>query len=207
MKSPLHFRQGSDTAGERGFTLIELLVVTAILVVISGLILADNTRFGGAILLKNLAYDIGLSIREAQVYGISVRRFGEGNFGAGYGVYFSRATPTTYVMFADIYPPGSEDGMYDPSQGEVVESTTIQGGFRITDICGTAAGAPAETCGLDRIDILFKRPEPDAFISANGTSGISNPAALYERGRIVLQSTRGDEVSVTVEASGQIAVE
>src|SRR3989344_9303934 len=54
---------------ERGFTLIELLVVTGILVLISGLVLANNTRFGGAILLKNLAYDVGLSIREVQVYG------------------------------------------------------------------------------------------------------------------------------------------
>ena len=35
----------------RGFTLIELMVVTGILVVITSLILANNTRFGGAVLL------------------------------------------------------------------------------------------------------------------------------------------------------------
>ena len=57
----------------RGFTLIELLVVVAIIVVITGLILANSNKFGGQTMLQNLSYDIALSLREAQVYGISVR--------------------------------------------------------------------------------------------------------------------------------------
>src|SRR3989344_3825107 len=84
-------------ADSRGFTLIELLVVTAILGIVSTLVLANNTRFGGAVLLENLAYEIGLSVRKAQVYGIAVRRFGETDFSAGYGIHFNSAMPTTYV--------------------------------------------------------------------------------------------------------------
>ncbi len=191
----------------RGFTLIELLVVTGILVLISGLVLANNTRFGGAILLKNMAYDVGLSIREAQVYGTAVRRFGAGDYDTGYGVYFNRSSPTSYVMFADIYPAGSENGLYEAAHGELLQSTTMQRGFHIQDICGTPSGGGAEVCGLNTVSILFQRPEPDAYISVNGNSGIISPGSLYERARIVLESPRDDQVSVIIEATGQIAVE
>src|SRR3989344_4615422 len=64
--SRLAARSSQLVAGERGFTLVELMVVTGILVVITSLILANNTRFGGAVLLENLAYDIALSMRKAQ---------------------------------------------------------------------------------------------------------------------------------------------
>ena len=54
-----------ETFRDRGFTLIELIVVTGIIVVVSTLVLSSNARFGGAILLENLAYDVGLSVRKA----------------------------------------------------------------------------------------------------------------------------------------------
>ena len=191
----------------RGFTLIELMVVTGILVVITSLILANNTRFGGAVLLENLAYDIALSVRRAQVYGIAVQRFGTDDFSAGYGVNFTSGTPTVYILFADIYPISTGNGIYEPLQSELVDSVSIQGGYRIIDLCATSPNSLSETCGLTALDILFKRPEPGAFISKNGISGIANPAALQEKGRIILESPRGNKTSVIVEASGQIAVE
>ncbi|QQG38225.1 MAG: type II secretion system protein [Candidatus Kaiserbacteria bacterium] len=188
---------------ESGFTLIELIVVTAILTLISSLILVSNNRFGGRILLENLAYDVALSIREAQVFGISVRQFGAGNFGAGYGVQFTRVEEggepsTTFVLFADAV---SANGIYD--QGEIVGSPYLmERGFHVADLCARGSGAEAETCGLSRLDMLFKRPEPDAYIRINGNLG-----SLQERGRIVLESPRGDRVSVVVEITGQISVE
>lgn len=192
---------------ERGFTLIELIVVTAILGLISALVFANNNRFGGVVLLENLAYDVGLSVRKAQVYGIAVRRFGVEEFGSGYGVRFDLADPNTYVLFADVYPSGNENGLYDPAQGELVESNTVQGGFRIADLCSVPLGASAETCGRSVLDILFKRPESDAYISINGISGLITPSALQEQGRIIFESPRGDRTSVIIEATGQISVE
>ncbi len=192
----------------RAFTLIELLVVTGVLTVISAIILVNNNRFGGAILLENLAYDVALSIREAQVYGIAVRRYGESGFNVGYGMHFSKSSPTTYVLFADaVSVNGLYDGCPDTSSCELVESTDIHRGFRIVDLCSIASGGGGEVCGLERLDILFKRPEPDAFISANGVSGVANPAVLQERGRIVLESPRGDRLSVLIEVAGQIATQ
>ena len=188
-----------------GFTLIELLVVTAIVVIVSTLILANNARFGGAVILENLAYDVGLSVRKAQVYGIAVRRFGTSDFSSGYGIHFDSATPSTYVLFADVFPSGTGDGVYEPEASELVESLTMLQNFRIFELCATLGGV--ESCNVETIDILFKRPEPDAFISVNGVSGIVNPAALYERARVILESPRGDLISVIVEATGQIAVQ
>ncbi len=191
----------------RGFTLVELLVVTGIIILVSGVVLANNNRFGGRILLENLAYDVALSVRQAQVYGISVHTFG-GNFGAGYGMHFDINSPATYVLFADaVSPNGLYDGCPNSASCELVQSTTIQGGYKIVDLCTTAGGSSVETCNLNMLDVLFKRPEPDAFISANGTSGVANPGALSEDGRIIVQSPRGDRMSILISAPGQISVQ
>ena len=90
----------------KGFTLIELLVSVAIFTFLTGLILVNHGRFTSAILLENLAYDVGLSIREAQIFGLSVKEFepGSGQFQQGYGVHFDASTPAQYIIFADRRP-------------------------------------------------------------------------------------------------------
>jgi prepilin-type N-terminal cleavage/methylation domain-containing protein len=178
-----------------GFTLIELLVVAGIISLISSLVLVNNNRFGGEVLLQNLAYDMALSIRQAQQYGISVQNF-QGNFGAAYGMHF-QVTPAAgngvYVLFADAV---DHNGLYD--SGELVQSTTISQNYRVADLCVTNSGS--ETCGLSSIDITFQRPEPDAYIRTTFITG------LNESARIRVESPRGDIRDITVEANGQIAV-
>ncbi len=174
-----------------------------IFVVVTSVILANNAQFGGAILLRNLAYDIALSVRQAQIYGISVYRFGSSNFNAGYGMHFDISSPATYVLFADAV---AVNGVYD--QGELVASTDIGRGYQITALCATQNGN--ESCGYNTLDVLFKRPEPDARITARNGSGQScteNPIQCKESARIVVTSPRGDTSSVVVEAVGQIGVQ
>src|SRR3989338_11714059 len=73
----------------RGFTLIEMLVVIAVMAIVTGVMLANNGRFGGQVLLQNLAYDIALTLRHAQVYGISVLRFeATASYAPGFEVHF-----------------------------------------------------------------------------------------------------------------------
>lgn len=204
----------------RAFTLIELLVVTGIIVVITGVVLVSNNRFGGVVLLENLAYDIALSIRQAQVYGISVQRFQTSTFDAGYGVHFDLSSTDTYVIFADAI---DQDGLYScPQPGtnncELVRTTTITGGYRIRDLCYTPFNSSVETCDSDApgsvssMDVLFKRPDPDAFIGVNDiatwdSAGALIQSAIQESGRIELASPRGDTASIVVQANGQIAVQ
>lgn len=184
----------------RAFTLIELLVVTAIIVVITTVILADNNRFGGVVLLENLAYDIALSIRQAQVYGISVQRF-SGSFSAGYGMDFDMSSPTTYALFADGI---NVNGLYD--SGELVQATTISNAYAIEKLCAPAGSDAASCTSVPKLDIVFERPEPDAWISASGAPCLQDSGQCQESARIVLLSPRGDSMSVVVEVNGQISV-
>ncbi len=186
----------------RGFTLIELLVVTAILVIVSGLVLANHSRFGGKILLQNLAYDMALSVRQAQVYGISVRRSGSGTFGAGYGAHFSTSAPSSYSLFADSV---LADGML--TAGETVQTYSLERGYRISKLCAPAGASVASCTSVASLDVLYKRPEPDAWISADGASCVSVQVNCKESARVVLSAPSGDTVDFIVDLNGQVAVD
>lgn len=179
-----------------GFSLVELMVVSAIFVVLSAIVLANNARFGNVIILQTLAHDIALGVRESQIYGIAVRRFGESNFNVAYGMHF--APGNTYELFADV----NANGIWD--SGETVKSTTIAGGYSISELCTSE-----ETCGFTRLDITFRRPEPDACISMNAavTRDGDDCISALERGMVVVKSNSDDESTIFVYSSGQISVQ
>jgi prepilin-type N-terminal cleavage/methylation domain-containing protein len=183
----------------RGFTLVELLVTISILVVITAIILVNQNRFGGTISLSNLAYQLALTIRQAQTYGVSVLETGAGtgNFQAAYGVHFTSGTPTSYILFRDFDGSGRYSG---PTENMVFLS--IQNGNRIYSICGTLAGGTVK-CNptITSLDILFTRPDPDAIIRTDII------ADTYQSAQITLQSGQGLLRTVTVSVTGQIAVE
>ena len=64
------FSRGSK---RRGFTLIELLVVMSIMLILTSLFILRQQRFNSSTLLQSLAYSVALSVRQAQVYGTSIR--------------------------------------------------------------------------------------------------------------------------------------
>ena len=169
------------------------MVVTAIFVILSAVVLANNTRFGNRVVLENLAHDIALSIRQAQVYGIAVKRTDTGVFNVGYGMHFTANAPS-YELFADL----NDNGVYDV--GETVKLSTLASGYRIDDICARASGS-IDTCGLTEINILFIRPEPDALIRR------SLGAFLDQKATIVVKSNRDDTARIITDASGQISVQ
>lgn len=173
------------------------MVVTGIFMILSGVVLSTNARFGNLIVLQNLAHDMALSVRQAQVYGIAVRRYQGVNFDVGYGVHITQPAEdalSTYVLFGDV----NQNGVFDA--GETVTSTTLNGGYRIVNICSRATSG-IETCNLSQLSLLFRRPEPDAMIRR------SAGAVLDDRARIVLESRSGEQSEVLVEASGQISVQ
>jgi len=176
----------------KGFTLVEMLVVIAIFSIITSIVLVKNSQFSDTILLNNLAYDIALSVRQAQVFGLSVRATPDsGVFTAGYGVHFDSSTPKTYVLFADI----NNSNIYDSGIDEIVEVFNITRGNKISRLCGVDS-SDQETCGATNLDIVFIRPDPEATLT-----GITGDARIY----IIAQD--GSEESLLVRSTGQISVE
>ena len=186
------------TRSQKGFTLIELIVVVGILVVISAIVLTSYSRFGGQILLRNLAYDVALSIREAQVYGISARSFLGAEFAVGHGVYFNLIEGNNFFF---LYTDVDGNSFFTSAATEWVETFSIGRGYVIEQLCIPSGGE--ENCNVVALDILFKRPEPDAIIRASLGGGFSS----YDRARIVVKSPQGQLLSVLVEATGQISVQ
>ncbi len=180
----------------RGFTLIELVVTIGIMALITGVTLANHSKFGGQVMLRNLAYELALAVREAQTYGVSVRKTNSAsNFDAGYGIYFNLSTPKEYSIFIDSTP----DGLLTNTLEEVTKYN-IGRGYEVSSLCLVENSGSCTP--VNRIDILFKRPEPDAIIRGNGAEN-----KIYSRAEIVLKSPRNDTMKVVVEVSGQISVE
>jgi len=177
------------------------MVVAAIFVILSAVVLSNNSRFGNLIVLENLAHDIAFSVRQAQVYGIAVQRYGADQFDVAYGIHF--APESGYELFADV----DWNGVFDIS--ETVRTTSIAGGYRITNLCVRLSGQVTDTCGIQNLHIVFKRPEPSACIGSGAVTlnYERECTSSFSRARIQVESNRGDQANVIVESSGQISVQ
>jgi len=182
------------------------MVVTGIFMILSSVVLATNARFGNLIILQNLANDMALSVRQAQVYGIAVRRYQGTNFDVSYGMHFTLPaadTASIYELFADV----NRNGIYDTGDS-IIESTTLKGGYSITALCARAVGSSVEDCTVEQLDVVFRRPEPDACISVGGSTTFNSNFACvstYDKASIRVDSNRGQTATVVVEMSGQIS--
>lgn len=195
-----------ENSSSPGFSVVELLVSVGIFIFITTIVLVKHSQFSGNILLGNLAYDVALSIRQAQVYGLSVREFGAGTgtFVSGYGIHFAAGSPTTYFLFADL-PPG-EDQKYSGS-AEIAEMFSLYQGNTIARFCGVLPGG-AKRCSdgdtpIASLDIFFSRggfPALPAVIT-------SDLPESYGQAEIVVRSRSLSERSVFVASTGQISVE
>ncbi|TSC61793.1 MAG: hypothetical protein G01um101448_651 [Parcubacteria group bacterium Gr01-1014_48] len=179
----------------RGFSLIELLVVMSIMLTLSTLILIRHNEFKIQLLLRSLSYEIALAIRQAQVYGLGLRELKgiTDPFQIGYGVHFETASPTTFLLFADV----DRNHQFVLADGDtVVQTYKLSHGSIISQLCqgnGINVG-----CGKTTLDIVYERPEPEAFI--NGDQSLSTAT-------IQIKSLKGDVRYIAAWITGQILVQ
>lgn len=205
-----------------GFTLVELLVVLSIIVIVTTITLTSQGTFNKTLILANTAYDIALSFRSAETYGLGSRVLGTAR-NAGYGLHFDRAAPGNFTLFADIYPvpssssechpasdpssPAAQSGncSYDSIQGERVTDYALGNRITIGDFCAYGAGswscANSRDYSLSSMDVVFARPNPDPFISVNGAYG--TPYQMTAA-CITVVSPHGGSRYVSISASGAI---
>ncbi len=185
----------------KGFTLVELLTVIAIFAVVTATVMANYKSFGHKTLLKNLAYNIGLAIREAQVSGLTGRNVevSGGDYYATYGIFFNINTPTHVTFFKDRPSLGVQYKFDDPTEEVPASSFDILGGNKISALC--IYPTISSTCTpVTQLHISFKRPQPDAYI-------YSESGGPYPRASIEVSSIEGEKLYVLVEAAGQISVQ
>lgn len=184
----------------RGFSLMELLVVIGIFSTISVVVLANHSRFNSSVLLGNLAYSIAVSVREAQVYGVSVQQYNS-SFKTGYGVHVEAADNMEYIFFADT----NGNQSYDVDIDAIVKRYSLSQQHSILKFCGIKSTGVEEcsdgstTIGITDLDIVFFRPNPDAYISSDRTD-------IYSSAKITVASTVDEMRTVSVASTGQIAV-
>ncbi len=191
---------------------MELMVVIALFTIITVAALMNHARFGESILATNLAYDIALSFREAQSYGIAVREPSSdaGTFSFPYGLHFSGGD--SFVFFADR----NGNRRYEGNDAPGAKVYRFERGSRIESLCGAPEdGAPEfrrfdvegkviSGGGISYLDITFKRPVPDAvFVTDLNNAGTPR----YASGRITIVSPKGRERrTVEVFQTGQISI-
>ncbi len=201
---PIYFR--------RGFTLIELLVVLAIIATVTGIALTSQSTFNKTLTLANTAYDIALTLRSAENFGTGSRAV-SGTANAGYGLHFQSVTPGSFILFADTSPladasctrPDCRPGDRVYSIDDVlVQTYTLGNNIMVSDFCVFSSLSVPPRCvkdGLSSLDIVFSRPNPDAFIRANGSP--SNVVS-YTAACLTVSSGTGGFRYIKIEASGRI---
>lgn len=175
---------------QAGFTLVEVLGVLAILGILTGIMLFQYRQFDSQLLVRNLAYEIGISIREAQTSGIGVRG-ASGVFSSAHGVHLEPGT--AYFLFRD----SDGNGRYNAGD-TVLTRYTIERRNAITDLCVGSAPLAGAECGQASLDILFERPDPDAFF-------YPNPSA--SDALITVGSSAGTIRTVGITATGQVSIQ
>ncbi len=107
----------------KGFTLLELLFVIAIFAILTATVIYNYGNFNSNIIMSNLAYEVALEIRQAQVYSLGVRGtpvVGEdASFDTRYGVLFTvgDSVNTRYMLFSDFSPVNDDPENVDSRAG------------------------------------------------------------------------------------------
>ena len=206
---------GRIVRGSGGFTLLEMLVSITIFTLLTSTLLVKNSQFKGNVAITNLAYQMALSLREAQSYGVNVKGVATAggspfSYTTPYGIHFD--TTNTYLLFGDSHPAAtgnakSGNRVYTASD-RLIRSYPLQVGNTIARFCVTRSSPAATTCsgvgGLTSLDVTFVRPQPDAVIREGAASGYAQTSA--DSAAIYVKNDKGVCKGVSVTNVGQIGV-
>lgn len=206
----------------RGVTLVELLVVLSIIGILTAVVVTSQSTFNKTILLSNTAYDVALAMRSAETYGLGSRVAQGGVTNSGYGIHFDRASPKTFLLFADTYetPDAANQPYVCHAQGTEIDSPdhvpgdcsytsgkdvavtpyALGNGMTVSSILVYAAGVWSTT-SLDSLDIVFARPNTEVYFAPGGEYMQSVSAAC-----ITITSPQGGLRYVRADRTGNITV-
>lgn len=211
---------------KKGFTLIEMLMVLAIFTILTSVVMYNYAEFNSKTIMSNMAYEIALTVRQAQVYSLGVRgQVGANSFDNRYGVYFNTSNGgKEFAFFFDRKPTGEEavpDGWCEGDEGEpnclsciagengeCLEKVTLTRDIFISKICLSNGIDPIDTIGNckegdseEDVSVTFDRPNPDAKIRVDSAVGYLNKNL-----GLVVKNNFGNQRAVIIRSTGQISV-
>jgi len=210
--------KGKPSVFQTGFTLVELLITITMFVIITGVVLVNSNTFDNSILLHNFAYDVALTIKQAQSYAVNVQESNATNVGDllykyPYGVYFDISHNTNYVFFTDVLGPDGNlgsDSIYDADvtscatdNPECIQKYTMTRGAYIKSICAGSDETDCDNSSAQKLSILFIRPNLGAKIYINDKIGTDKEKNYA---KIVLGAADGATSTIIVNSAGQIYV-
>ena len=217
-----HYRRSFSNAlaPSRGFTLIELLVVVGVISIITAFLLFNQGKFNSSTLLRSLGYSVALTVRQAQIYGVTVRGVsvgGTASFARGYGAYISTGDLARMDIFSDLNGNGQLDTTPTDERLAVKGSLVFSKGYALTKFCAVQSGGqqdcyPSGANGgsaLTSLTIYFTRPNLDACIASSAQPGVCGPGGVspYISSYIQVSSPASPDLRIVrVTSTGQIVV-
>jgi hypothetical protein len=172
------------------------------------IVISSQGAFNKTLILSNAGYDIALTLRDTESYGLGSRASGT-VANAGYGVQLRNSLPSSFILFADTYPSAScstpdckpGDGIYTSGYDTLVQTYTLGNSVTISNFCAfTNTGGSCENAsgsyngGLTTLDIVFARPNPNVLINAGAATAAC----------IAITSPQGGSRFISVASSGEI---
>ena len=185
-----------------GFTLIELMVTVGIFVFMTALLLAKYNGYYSGTIFKNQAYDVAITLRQAQSFGISVKadpgNVNSPSFSAAYGVSFPGTNVTGFELRAYSGTPTS--GF---TEGALEKDYKLKYGAYFDKFILTQDGSTNPSYA-DSVYVVFQRPNPEAIICPKINGSVT--CNFYKYLELVMKSQDGKTKSIKINSSGQISI-
>lgn len=172
----------------KAFSLIELLVITAIIIILTALVVPNYRGGDRQLALQRSASKLAQDLRRAQEMAMSSQEFAGRVPRGGYGLFSYISFPDQYVLFADL----NNDGLIN-LPAEEVERIKLEKGIKFSSfyLDGLSAGV---------LLVVFTPPDPKTCIGvgcANGSAGIV----------LSLEKDLTINRNVSINSAGLVAIE
>lgn len=175
--------------GRNGFTMIEALIVIGIIVLFSGIILANSGGQNDSLRLRTTVQELANDLRRVQNFAVSTRVSGTEIPSGGYGIRFNKSAGN-YIIFTDAN--NTPNRVFDA--GEQIETKTLYSNIEIDSITLSSSGS------ADYLDVIFVPPDPVTYINESKVYDLYATVVFKIKGKNCPQSCR----SITIKTSGVI---